>query len=221
MDAVYGELRQMARGYVRRERAGHSLPPTARGPIAVIIRATSRLLVLLASVCLIACQSPPPASAAPPAVEPVPSPVAEALQSPSHAPAVTGGVERYDLRRDEARGGHTIARHVGRSDDQLRERLRDEPRISAASTYTDLGTAERVVARTLARDRARVQKWLARQGPRPNLAIDYRGDRGELVGRRLTRRNPQPVKCSDAVVVLRWNGQRGFFVLTSYPEVSR
>lgn len=29
MVAVYGELRRMARGYLRRERAGHSLPPTA------------------------------------------------------------------------------------------------------------------------------------------------------------------------------------------------
>src|SRR5262245_50168288 len=29
MDAVYSELRQMARGYLRREREGHSLPPTA------------------------------------------------------------------------------------------------------------------------------------------------------------------------------------------------
>jgi len=29
MDAVYGELRKMARGYLRRERDGHSLPPTA------------------------------------------------------------------------------------------------------------------------------------------------------------------------------------------------
>lgn len=29
LDAVYAELRKMARGYLRRERAGHSLPPTA------------------------------------------------------------------------------------------------------------------------------------------------------------------------------------------------
>ena len=29
MEAVYGELRKMARGYLRHERAGHSLPPTA------------------------------------------------------------------------------------------------------------------------------------------------------------------------------------------------
>ena len=29
MDAVYGELRRLARGYLRRERGDHSLPPTA------------------------------------------------------------------------------------------------------------------------------------------------------------------------------------------------
>ena len=29
MDAVYGELRRLARGYLRRERLEHSLPPTA------------------------------------------------------------------------------------------------------------------------------------------------------------------------------------------------
>jgi RNA polymerase sigma factor (TIGR02999 family) len=29
MDAVYGELRRLARGYLRRERSDHSLPPTA------------------------------------------------------------------------------------------------------------------------------------------------------------------------------------------------
>ena len=29
MDAVYSELRRLARGYLRRERADHSLPPTA------------------------------------------------------------------------------------------------------------------------------------------------------------------------------------------------
>lgn len=29
MDAMYGDLRQLAHGYLRRERLGHSLPPTA------------------------------------------------------------------------------------------------------------------------------------------------------------------------------------------------
>ena len=75
------------------------------------------------------------------------------------------------------------------------------------------------MARTLARHRSRIDQWLARQGPRPNLALDYRR---ETIGRSLTRRSPQPpIPCTDAVVVLRWDGSRGFIVLTSYPEVSR
>ena len=31
---------------------------------------------------------------------------------------------RYDLVRDEERGGHTLKKHVGRTDEQLEERLR-------------------------------------------------------------------------------------------------
>ena len=136
----------------------------------------------------------------------------------SRAPAAAN--TGYDLGRDEARGGHTLARHVGRTDAQLSDRLRRE-QISAASTYTDRATAERVVARTLARQRSRVDQWLARKGSRPNLALDYRGDGRETIGRSLTGRSAQTVPCTDAVVVLRWDGGRGFIVLTTYPEVSR
>src|SRR3954447_16923585 len=48
----------------------------------------------------------------------------------------------YNLERDEQAGGHTLRRHVGRTDDQLRERVGRERDISAASTYTDQASAE-------------------------------------------------------------------------------
>jgi hypothetical protein len=42
-------------------------------------------------------------------------------------------------------GGHTLARHVGKTDAELIERLRREPQISSASTYTDRGAvADRI-----------------------------------------------------------------------------
>lgn len=160
-----------------------------------------------------------------PAPSASPAPRADATASPAvgtrQAPKAERTAAGYDLARDEARGGHTLSRHVGRSDAELKERLRHEPNISAASTYSDRATAERVVARTLARHRARIDQWLGRQGPRPNLALDYRGDTRESIGRSLPRRSAQPVVCSDAVVVLRWDGRRGFIVLTSYPESRR
>jgi len=56
--------------------------------------------------------------------------------SPSADGGATAGATsagRYNLGRDEERGGHTLKKHVGRTDEQLQERLRRE-RISAAST---------------------------------------------------------------------------------------
>jgi hypothetical protein len=129
--------------------------------------------------------------------------------------------DRYDLERDERRGGHTLARHIGRTDEQLLERLRRERQVSAASTYTDQRTAERVVAKTLAQNRARLDRWLDREGSRPNLALDYHGVRGDTIGRSLKRGAQRSVSCADAVVVLRWDRGRNFYVLTTYPEADR
>ena len=202
------------------ERVRVSLPPAGRRRASIRSTGWIGLLTLVLQVaCQAAAPAPPPpqASAAPaPPAASREAPPAPAQERAAPAAANTG----YDLARDEARGGHTLARHVGRTDAQLRERLQRE-QISAASTYPDRGTAERVIARTLARERSRVDQWLARKGSRPNLALDYRGDPGETIGRSLTRRSPQTTPCRDAVVVLRWDGNRGFIVLTSYPEVSR
>jgi len=118
--------------------------------------------------------------------------------------------EARDLSIDEKLGGHTLARHVGRTDDQLRDRLRREPNISAASTYTDRAIAERTVARAL-----------ARTGQRTNLSFDYRGVTNEPLGRSIRRGQSMPAPCIDATVVLRWIERDRYFVLTSYPEIRR
>lgn len=122
----------------------------------------------------------------------------------------------YDLGRDEQRGGHTLARHVGRSDDDLRERLARERNISAASTWPDRATAEAVVGEALAAERGRVDSWMQRGYPRTNLALHYNA--GRTIGRSLRRGNSQTVECSSAVIVLRADGPESFYVLTTYPE---
>lgn len=124
--------------------------------------------------------------------------------------------ERYDLARDENHGGHTLSRHVGRTDAELRERLAREPNISAASTWTDRDTAETTIAKALRAERARVDNWLRRGTPRGNLALHYNARR--VVGRSLQRGANQTVECTRALVVLRADGFNSFYVLTAYPE---
>ena len=124
--------------------------------------------------------------------------------------------ERYDLERDEIRGGHTLSRHIGRTDEQLEQRLRKERNISAASTWADRDIAEETVAAGLRAERGRIENWLSRGERRPNLALHY--STGHTIGRSLQRGASESVPCTSAVIVLRADGLDGFYVLTTYPE---
>lgn len=187
---------------------------------------TALCALLLAALSLTACE--PGTARAPHQRSGPPPAVADATAGTRTATGpATGGyrpeaLAARDLGVDERRGGHTIERHVGKTDQELRARLNRERRISAASTYTDLETAERVVASTLERESPQVQRWAARDGRRPNLALDYDGDPSAVIGRSLRRGQREPEGCHDAVVVLRWDERQGdYYVLTSYPEVRR
>lgn len=125
------------------------------------------------------------------------------------------GAESYRLDRDEAAGGHTLSRHVGQSDGELRSRLRRERSISASSTFSDRATAEAAVAAGLAQRAEQVSRWRS-GGSRGDLALDYRGERGRWLGRVLRRGDPTPRPASDARIVLRARGD-GYYVLTAYP----
>jgi hypothetical protein len=132
----------------------------------------------------------------------------------SRSPAPDGN--RYDLARDEARGGHTLSKHVGQTDDELRERLLRERNITAASSWTDRATAEYVIEEALRAERGRVESWMRRGYPRANLALHYYA--GRAVGRSLRRGEDQVVEATEAVIVLRADGPDTFYVLTAYPE---
>jgi hypothetical protein len=125
--------------------------------------------------------------------------------------------ERHDLSADEEYGGHTLKKHVGKSDNDLRARLQRERNISAASTYTDREAAESTISRALEEDSERIRNWSARRGNRPNLALEYHGDAAHPVGRTMHRGDTMSQPCSNAVVVLRADGD-SYYVLTSYPE---
>lgn len=128
-----------------------------------------------------------------------------------------------DLSHDDLLGGHTLKRHVGKTDDELRSRL-DQERISAASTYIDRAIAERTVAAALKQNEDKVRSWVSQRGSHPNLVLDY--DSPDPIGRTLSRGASGAATCSHAVVVLKYIEAAGaalpldssFFILTSYPQ---
>ncbi len=173
---------------------------TADNPMTRAAEQTSArftfMLAIILSLALLACQRVPQEQSA-----------LDAPRGPTH-----------DLSADEADGGHTLRKHVGRTDEELKERLSKEPSISAASTYTDRATAERVVGLVLQEQRERIERWLERSGGHPNLVLDYDGDAAHPIGRTLRRGVQQAEPCSHAVVILRWAGGGEYYILTTYPE---
>jgi len=160
-------------------------------------RPVAYVLVLLA--CLTACNRPP---------------ASDRSSSPPFSAAAR------DLSQDEAAGGHTLRKHVGRSDAELRERLRHERDISAASTWNDRAGAEAAIGAAISDQGPKVSRWLARDH-RPNLVLDYDGDPDRPFGRTLRRGEDRVQPCSHAVIVLKGDGPNSYYVLTAYPECNR
>ena len=143
-------------------------------------------------------------------------PVRHAVAPVAHV-ALQADAKR-DLDRDEARGGHTLERHIGKTDAELRERLESES-ISADSTYADRDMAEMAVAAAIRENSHRIDSWLHRPGGHSNLVLDYDSD--SPVGRSMHQGGTQSFPCSHAVVILKWASPSDYYVLTSYPDCWR
>jgi|ERR1700686_921296 len=160
-----------------------------------------RIVVALGICGLISCQPPASTNGA--------SSAARAEFRQTNSPV-------RDLSHDEAAGGHILRKHVGQSDEQLRERLAQERHIAGASTYTDRAAAEHAVGAAIAQSQERIQSWLSRSGGHPNLVLDY--DSEAPIGRTINRGENQSRPCAHALVVLKYTGPKDYYVLTSYPE---
>ena len=125
--------------------------------------------------------------------------------------AIPGG----GLARHEGRGGaHTLARHVGRSLDDLQARARAEAKREV-STFPDEATADRAVAGVLYRKRAAIAAWLTRG---PDGLEDFQATLDANVGTiwRADRGRAQPGRTVIVVLAASDVFPEGFRIHTAY-----
>ncbi|MEG3938317.1 MULTISPECIES: RNase A-like domain-containing protein [unclassified Microcoleus] len=127
-------------------------------------------------------------------------------------PSIPGG----GLDVHEAAGGHTLERHVGKTEAQLAQRLASERRISAASSFTDRSVAEAAIAEAMNRNQSAIDSWVKSRGNR--YTIDYNANR--IIGITLRRRASKATSASRLKIVLQRSAKLppGYFILTAYPE---
>jgi hypothetical protein len=94
-------------------------------------------------------------------------------------------------------GGHTIAKHVGQTEAQLRARLAAAPRLRAASTFKSLGTAERTMYQAIRSNRSAIESWALRARPGDKQDFTYRSF--VVIGQTVVR-DRQITRCKESQI---------------------
>ncbi|USK64067.1 ribonuclease YeeF family protein [Peribacillus frigoritolerans] len=121
------------------------------------------------------------------------------------------------LAAHEVKGGHLIERHVGKSDEELLERIRNNPRINGSSTFKDRAIAEKVASKVLSdiNNKKAIESWLSNLQSKSNLVLTYEGT--EVIGRGVKRGSTTVENMTNARIVLKKDGE-GNYILTGYPN---
>ena len=147
------------------------------------------------------------------------------------------GGGKVDLRDHEGvNGGHTISKHVGKSDQYLQNKISESFSFGLFeiyprewSSFSSLESANRLVSSTIAKNYAEVSAWLSSPATAlfgntlvlnqsfasPTGRVAYREGRGSI-------NSPEPVEFTEGRgvrVVLKLNpaSPTGFSVLTAFP----
>jgi hypothetical protein len=122
-----------------------------------------------------------------------------------------GGLAAHELD-----GGHSIARHVGLVETELRTRLARWPQLRGASAFPDRRTAEQLVAEALETRSGRVVDWLGQPDAADDLALVVELHRVTGV---LLRPGWPTVRAVTGVkvVLVRASTPLGFRITTAFP----
>jgi len=121
--------------------------------------------------------------------------------------------------------GHTVAKHVGKDDNFLRNRLINEPQVPAATSFLNLAQAEAVINYALTAKKADIENWL-QTGGIPVLTLPFTGVSIGYGFKRPTVNPHDPAQIakqpkegfSNVRIVLRKGGLFGWYIVTSFPE---
>lgn len=138
--------------------------------------------------------------------------------------AVRGGTLKlalHEAAQGSRVGGHTIARHVGWTEEMLRARVLAKGGPELASSFRTLETAELAVSKALRANRAAIQAWAQRAaGSAQKLPPQaFEADVGHVIGIGVHRRGTALLQLSRVRVVLKYETFNGmpYYVLTAFP----
>jgi len=124
-------------------------------------------------------------------------------------------VEGGGLVAHEVAGGHLLERHVGKSADQLLDRLATDPKISGSSSFYNRATAESAIAQSLDANQIQINKWLG--GSLRDLKIE--NTLSENIGVTMSKSSANAIDTPNLRLILRRDPtmSNGYRIQTGFP----
>lgn len=141
------------------------------------------------------------------------------LSAAAQAECVPGEFKDGWLLEQEVKGGHTVDRHVAKSDAWLIDRLKREPKISAASSFPDRVTARQVIGLALSPDKTDLDDWAtsAKGGDVAEIRMAFE----QPIGRLVTRGTAAAIPAHGLRLFVMADGRGRCHLLTAYPTTHR
>ncbi|AOE91265.1 hypothetical protein LBM341_03011 [Ralstonia solanacearum] len=128
---------------------------------------------------------------------------------------------RINLMQHEARvlkgpGGHTILKHVGKTEAELRARLAAEPNRMIVSSFHSLQDAEWAISKAMRANVVSIKAWAQSASRGSRLALTDQV--GRTIGHGVDRNSGKLVNLSKVKIVLKYETYNGmpYYVLTAY-----
>jgi hypothetical protein len=114
-------------------------------------------------------------------------------------------------------GGHTLANHVGKTDNELLARFEQNKRLIMSSTFKNLNVAESVISRAIYYNRANIKSLLGGGNRGGRLTIVYPA--GQEIGYGFSRGSTQRISMRSVRIVIELKEYNGkpYYILTAFP----
>jgi len=127
------------------------------------------------------------------------------------SPVVPGGLEAHE--GTVTYRGHTILKHLDKTDEELTERFANEPDLQWSSSFNDRQTAEAAISAALDSNQQAIRDWLRQPLQVFRLEIDI----GAEVGRSVARDGTIVSTSKLRVVLRKEDTMLGYYIKTAFP----
>lgn len=130
-----------------------------------------------------------------------------------------GGLELAEHEGIRNIGGHTLKKHIAKTDEELLARLAQSPGLPAATSFENVQQAEKYISAGLRAKRLEIVRWANTARRKEALVITWHAGTKVGYGFRQGSKIKWPVNHVRIVLVYKEYRDKPYYIVSAYPEL--